>query len=704
MAKNVNHVSLIKSTNTAITSGDSVFIASGQTGPKLPTPDVLIQGEIAVNLAKGVETLSIKNTDNEIVTFSSDKIIKKVIVDNERITAAALNDLEVNKQDVLTAGQGIDITNNVISATLDVTVDDALDSGSTNPVANSAITSEFDEIKNIIDENELIIASALNDLEERKLDASAYTPTDLSGYYTKQEIDNNKLGSGFTGNNSGVTVTQAINETEEVVAAALNDLNDRIDSLDGDIDSLESAIQNIDLPTIDGDSDLWSSGSTGVPATSALSEVLEEIEEVTATALNDLNDKIAEVSGNQLTADSFKTINNESIIGTGNIEIQGGGGSDANALSGVSVNGTAASVSNKVANITSVPASIVATSSTRNFVNTNEKNSWNTVTAKTDTTAFTQHTGDTTAHVTSAEKSTWNGKQDALSCGELKGSMNRNDVSGSGNISVRNTSGEFPTVISEGTYKVVTYMSSTTQSYGLNVNFGGNTYSLTTSNGVIKDEREIIITSEKTWSASVSGTVASNTVLIVKLYLISSNVSVLGLVAVSNDYDDLYNKPTIPTSLSDINSAHTHSEYALNTAFTAHTASTTAHVTSAEKSTWNGKQDALSNANVLSGISSTNVTNWDNAATSAHSHSNKSVLDNLTQAVITNSHTHSNKSVLDGIAATNLLPAVTAADNGKILMVSGGTWVLVSPTTIYTGTGTPNQNQGNDGDIYLQTS
>ena len=1192
MAKNVNHVSLIKSTNTAITSGDSVFIASGQTGPKLPTPDVLIQGEIAVNLAKGVETLSIKNTDNEIVTFSSDKIIKKVIVDNERITAAALNDLEVNKQDVLTAGQGIDITNNVISATLDVTVDDVLDSGSTNPVANSAITSEFDEIKNIIDENELIIAaalndlderkldasaytptdlsdlyalsavvsansvvvaaalndlntrllptitgvsfneqlayvdggvayldgisahthaisevdglqaslnskvsgitvnnankvtptngvanltinantvgalptgttldgipdgtnrkltdyattieyyssgstheirlkngnttlatvnandfikdgmvddvtvdeptsgqnsgvtclivtfntdagkedieiplsemfdsslfytkeeiddklgsgftgensgvsvtevieenelivaSALNDLEERKLDASAYTPTDLSGYYTKQEIDEDKLGSGFTGVNSGVTVTQAINETETVVAAALNDLNDRIDSLDGDIDALESAIQNIDLPTIDGDSDLWSSGSTGVPATSALSEVLEEIEEVTATALNDLNDKIAEVSGNQLTADSFKTINNESIIGTGNIEIQGGG-SDANALSGVSVNGTAASVSNKVANITSVPADIVATSSTLNFVSNTEKNSWNTVTAKTDTTAFTQHTGDTTAHVTSGEKSTWNGKQDALSCGELKGTMNRSDVSGSGSISIKNTSGEFPTVVTAGTYKVVTYMSSTTQSYGLNVTFGGNAYSLTTSNGVIEDEREITITSNKTWSASVSGTVAANTVLIVKLYLVSSNVSVLGLVAVSNDYDDLYNKPTIPTSLSDINSAHTHSEYALNTAFTAHTASTTAHVTSAEKtqwnnaisgvsfngtdatvvnrkaiisaetgteivrlraeetpfivykyygtetvvtadqvvefieddtkevvivydvnsyvndvnlyldskttsgsnivygfsnvirwerttipsrnyvqfmelriakdtgttpanitstlnyaylttetlfndhtndttvhvtpsdkSTWNGKQDALSNASVLTGITSAKVTQWDNAisgvslngtaatvtnhvaaltgvatTTDLNTHTgdttvhvtaaNKTQWNNAisgvslngTAATVTNHvaaltgvattanvSTHSGTTIPSATSSQMHLPAVTAADNGKILMVVNGQWALVNPTTIYTGSGTPSGSQGNDGDIYLQTS
>lgn len=38
-----------------------------------------------------------------------------------------------------------------------------------------------------IDNNERVIAEALNDLNSRKLDASAYTPTDLSNYYTKDE-------------------------------------------------------------------------------------------------------------------------------------------------------------------------------------------------------------------------------------------------------------------------------------------------------------------------------------------------------------------------------------------------------------------------------------------------------------------------------------------------------------------------------------
>lgn len=56
-----------------------------------------------------------------------------------------------------------------------ITIDSTLDSGSTNPVANSAIT--------------IAIGN--------KLDASAYTPTDLSNYYTKNET-NSAITSAVT--------------------------------------------------------------------------------------------------------------------------------------------------------------------------------------------------------------------------------------------------------------------------------------------------------------------------------------------------------------------------------------------------------------------------------------------------------------------------------------------------------------------------
>ena len=59
-------------------------------------------------------------------------------------------------------------------------IDTKLSETSNNLVVNSAITK-------VILDNEKIASSSLNDLNERKLDASAYTPTDLSDYYKKEE-------------------------------------------------------------------------------------------------------------------------------------------------------------------------------------------------------------------------------------------------------------------------------------------------------------------------------------------------------------------------------------------------------------------------------------------------------------------------------------------------------------------------------------
>ena len=80
--------------------------------------------------------------------------------------ANALN----GKQDKLIAGANITISGNVISAaggSEPIIIDPTLSSGSSNPVANSAITNALDD----------------------KLDVTAYTPTDLTNYYTKTESD-----------------------------------------------------------------------------------------------------------------------------------------------------------------------------------------------------------------------------------------------------------------------------------------------------------------------------------------------------------------------------------------------------------------------------------------------------------------------------------------------------------------------------------
>ena len=58
----------------------------------------------------------------------------------------------------------------------------------------------------------------------------------------------------------------------------------------------------------------------------------------------------------------------------------------------------------------------------------------------------------------------------------------------------------------------------------------------------------------------------------------------------------------------------------------------------------------------------------------------------------------------DRISDIEGLPAVTAADNGKMLKVVDGVWTLVDPVTVYSGTQTPPTTLGANGDVYLQTS
>lgn len=96
-------------------------------------------------------------------------------------------------------------------------------------------------------------------------------------------------------------------------------------------------------------------------------------------------------------------------------------------------------------------------------------------------------------------------------------------------------------------------------------------------------------------------------------------------------------------------------------------------ITSQNISDWNAKQDAISDlaeirSNAASGFSVLNTVLYHTGNTAAH------------------------------------LPEVTSADNGKILKVVDGAWALSTPSALYNGSGLPNNQLGNNGDIYIQTA
>lgn len=81
--------------------------------------------------------------------------------------------------------------------------------------------------------------------------------------------------------------------------------------------------------------------------------------------------------------------------------------------------------------------------------------------------------------------------------------------------------------------------------------------------------------------------------------------------------------------------------------------------------------------------------------------------DNTSNSYILNKPTFktvNNESLVgSGNIVVSGLPQVSSSDNGKILMVVNGQWQLVSPSVLYSGNGIPNNNYGNNGDLFIQT-
>lgn len=196
MGKNVEHVSHIK----------SKLKTNGL--PQLPSPDKLVDGEIAINYAEGVETISIKNESGSIVTFSSDNYY----------------------------------------------TEKKLGSGFTNN--DATVTEAIDDLEYMVVNKEEAIAAALNDLNGRKLDASAYTPTDLSNYYTKGEtsgkteisnaLDGKVNTATYTGHTADTSLHFSGNEKRNLDALATN-----IESISGitsnDIANWNAAAGGVDM-------------------------------------------------------------------------------------------------------------------------------------------------------------------------------------------------------------------------------------------------------------------------------------------------------------------------------------------------------------------------------------------------------------------------------------------------------------------------
>ena len=325
MAKNFEHVSHIKSKLPKENINPEEFYgltptvdnsdAEGSSPikvkfPKLPTKDNLIEGEIAVNYLKGHETLSIKNTENEIVGFVNEneffqaqEIISSALGQekNDRIESITKIeeklDLKANSADlatVATSGSYNDPTDKPVIPEGAV-VDEALSDTSENPVQNKVVNDAIGKKQDTISDLATIRSGAAlgatayqkpstgipaSDIAEGVIptvptNVSAFTNDagyltqyqSLDNYYTKQEVDNQ-----FTAIDKRMTdFDKGIDDLELIVSSSLNDLNTRIEEISSDNTNQFTAI-NKRITDFD--------------------EGIDDLELIVSSSLNDINTRV----------------------------------------------------------------------------------------------------------------------------------------------------------------------------------------------------------------------------------------------------------------------------------------------------------------------------------------------------------------------------------------------------------------------------
>lgn len=699
MSKNFEHI-IHKKSNQVINGS-----------PKLPTSSQIEYGEIAINYAKDNEKISLKNSNNEIVTFSPDSnfVTIKDFDDTEHAIAAALNDLD---ERISESGDNVESQINDLS-------------------------SDINDVKQLITDNEIVTSAALNDLNTRLIyvseDIEDKQDTLVSGTNIKTINNESILGNGnITIQGSGSGDTNVIEVVKVNGTALTPDANKAVDvpvptALSGLTDDsthrvvtdtekstwnskAETYIYDIDASNLDGNGEKIVESSTPYTAIHAAYQAGKTIYV-----------RLTNNSGYPLILNMIST--------SGYTE----GGYEFTAM---------------VQNGDAVFTAHVDIAATEYYIECHQR-------------FFLEDEEDpvftaSAAHgITSSDISNWNSKTSNV--GTITG-ITMNGAS-------KGTSG----VVDLGT--VITSHQDISGKADKSAAIGSLSLSLNSTN----------------YQITLSGTKVDGTT-----FTVSDIIDLpLESVVVNGSYNDttkkvvltLQNGSTIDFSVADL-VAGLQTEITSTNKLSADLISdgtTNKTVTATEKSTWNGKQDALSNASVLSGITSTKVSNWDDAATNSHTHSNKTVLDGISSTDISNWNSktdnvgtvtgvkmngttntptsgvvdlgtvvtsetalskgtttgsgnavtdisvsghritltkgttfltsHQDIKTLNGTALTGTgnitltgVPAFTSADNGKILGVVNGQLAWVTPTTIYTGTGTPSSSQGNDGDIYLQTS
>ena len=252
--------------NKIIHKRSSALLENGN--PKLPTADNLEYGELAINFADGVETISLKNKSNEIVEFRTKEYFEKIISDNQELNQSAIDDInniitgidnrlldvEDNKQGFLTEIPSDYITENELNTTLDnrdyATKGELQLVDAEVAVATGLVNSLTQEFIN----TELVVSTALNTLNtkiERAINKDELLAIQQNVNNNTNKINelNTKIddkASNEHTHNEFETINNVIINNELVISSALNNLNERVITLENDNNSESNKITDIE--------------------------------------------------------------------------------------------------------------------------------------------------------------------------------------------------------------------------------------------------------------------------------------------------------------------------------------------------------------------------------------------------------------------------------------------------------------------------
>ena len=445
---------------------------------------------------------------------------------------------------------------------------------------------------------------------------------------------------------SGV-LYKVITDNEYVAAAAINDLNDRLEETNTSISSLESSISAMNsvlvfdsIPT-ENSENLVNSGD--------LYDVIVSNERVVATAFNDVNDRLMVLENTFSGAITGITVNGSSVAvsdGIASISISGGTGGG---ITGVTFNGVSASISNGVAAISaSIPAAVTEAT----------VSGW----------GFTKNTGTLTTHA-SHKLTTTNSTATSVNQGTeitFIESLTGTTTATSGDLTVTATRKKvtIPTAVTESTVSGWGFTKNAGTLTG--VKFNGTSASV--SNGVASITATIPTVNDSTITIQKNGTnVDSFTTNASSNKSINITVNELPEVT-SNDVDQIFGGKILVATFDTTNGYRWEKTSNLtlyhNGQIAVHGSAGTTYLDTG-------------------GIFRTDRSSWDWIRTG------------------TGGTYRSLQSDLDAIRQ---LPAVSSSQNGQVLQVVNGQWTLVTPVSIYSGSSNPNNSQGTNGDIYLQTS